>query len=93
MRRLVDCRPKFCLTPFILSPVPSPKFPGVEPGTRAAALPDAGVKLPSGLLATLGRPARESACECERVNDMQLGSVLALTSGPDLSRAIHDPGQ
>ena len=69
-----------------------PEIPGVEAGTRAAALPDAGVKLPSGLLATLGRPARESACECERVNDMQLGSVLALTNGPDLSRAIHDPG-
>jgi hypothetical protein len=68
-----------------------PRIPGVEPGTRAASLPDAGVKLPSGFLATLGRPARESACECERANDLQLGSVLALVSGPDVSRAIHDP--
>ncbi len=65
-------------------------IPGVEPGTRAAALPDSGVKLPSGFLATLGRPMRESACECERANDLQLGSVLALVSGPDLARAISD---
>ena len=65
-------------------------IPGVEPGTRAAALPDSGAKLPSGFLSTLGRPARESACECERANELQLGSVLALVSGPDLSRAIGD---
>lgn len=66
------------------------KIPGVKPGTRAAALPDSGAKLPSGFLSTLGRPARESACECERTNDLQLGSVLALVSGPDVSRAIND---
>ena len=67
------------------------KIPGVKPGTRAAALPDSGVKLPSGFLSTLGRPARESSCECERTNDLQLGSVLAFVSGPDVSRAIGDP--
>ena len=66
-------------------------IPGVKPGTRAAALPDSGVRLPSGFLATLGRPPRESACECERVNELQLGSVLALVSGPDVSRAVGDP--
>ncbi len=66
------------------------KIPGVPPGTRAAALPDSGVKLPSGFLTTLGRPARESVCECERANDLQLGSVLALVSGPDLARALSD---
>ena len=66
------------------------KIPGVKPGTRAAALPDSGVKLPSGFLSTLGRPARESACECERANDLQLGSVLAMVSGPDVSNAIND---
>ena len=66
-------------------------IPGVAPGTRAAALPDNGITLPSGFLETLGRPARESACECERANDLQLGSVLALVSGPDLSKAINDP--
>ncbi|MEM7315622.1 MAG: DUF1549 and DUF1553 domain-containing protein, partial [Planctomycetota bacterium] len=65
-------------------------IPGVAAGTRAAALPDSGAKLPSGFLSTLGRPVRESACECERGSDLQLGSVLALVSGPDLSRAIHN---
>ncbi len=67
------------------------KIPGVPSGTRAAALPDSGVKLPSGFLSTLGKPARESACECERSVDLQLGSVLALVSGPDVARALNDP--
>src|SRR5205823_5541563 len=67
------------------------KFPGVPPGTRAAALPDSGVELPSGFLTTFGRPARESACECERTSGMQLGPVMALVSGPTLGDAIADP--
>ena len=68
------------------------KFPGVPAGTRAAALPDSGVELPSGFLTTFGRPARESACECERSSGMQLGPVMALVSGPTLGDAIADPG-
>jgi hypothetical protein len=44
----------------------------------------------SGLLATLGRPARQSACECERSSDIRLGSVMALLSGPTVSGAIND---
>lgn len=68
------------------------KFPGVAPGTRAAALPDSGVELPSGFLDTFGRPPRESACECERTSGMQLGPVMALVSGPTLADAIADPG-
>ena len=67
------------------------KIPGVAPGTRAAQLPDAGVKLPSGFLANFGRPARESACECERSSGLQLGPVMALVSGPTVSDAISDP--
>ena len=66
------------------------KIPGVPVGTRAAALPDAGVKLPSGFLANLGRPPRESSCECERTNGLQLGSVMALISGPTVASAIGD---
>ncbi len=66
-------------------------IPGYEPGIRAAELPDAGARLPSGFLATLGRPPRESVCECDRTNELQLGSVLALVSGPDQARAINDP--
>jgi WD40 repeat protein/mono/diheme cytochrome c family protein len=67
------------------------KFPGVPPGTRAAELPDSGVELPSGFLTTLGRPPRESACECERAGGLQLGPVMALVSGPTIAEAIADP--
>src|SRR5205807_6872915 len=67
------------------------KFPGVPAGTRAAELPDSEVELPSGFLTTFGRPARESACECERSSGLQLGPVMALVSGPTISDAIGDP--
>ncbi len=69
----------------------SSAFPGVPRGTRAAALPDVGVKLDDGFLANLGRPARESACECERSNDIQLGSIMSLVSGPTVDKAVSDP--
>jgi WD40 repeat protein/mono/diheme cytochrome c family protein len=67
------------------------RFPGVPSGTRAAELPDSEVELPSGFLTTFGRPARESACECERSSGLQLGPVMALVSGPTISDAIGDP--
>ncbi len=67
-----------------------PNFPGVKPGTRAAELPDAAIDVSSGFLANLGRPARESACECERSADLGLPSVMALLSGPAVSGAIND---
>src|SRR5262249_20732478 len=67
------------------------RLPGVKPGARAAELPDSGVDLPSGFLTTFGRPSRESACECERSNGMQLGPVMSLVSGPTISGAISDP--
>ncbi len=63
------------------------KLPG---GTRAG-LAAGGTDLPSGFLANLGRPARESSCECERSNDLQLGGVMALLSGPAVGDAIGDP--
>src|SRR6185295_9978737 len=68
-----------------------PNFPGVKAGTRAAQLPDSAIDVAGGLLASLGRPARESACECERSSDIGLGSVMALLSGPAVSGAINDP--
>ena len=55
-------------------------------------MPDSGVELPSGFLTTFGRPARESACECERSSGLQLGPIMALVSGPTLGDAIADPG-
>ncbi|MFT3878711.1 MAG: DUF1553 domain-containing protein [Gemmatales bacterium] len=67
------------------------KIPGVPAGTRAAALPDVGVELPSGFLATLGRPVRESACECERSSGLQLGPVMALVNGQTIAEAVGDP--
>src|SRR6185369_10576895 len=67
------------------------KIPGVKPGTRAAQLADAQIKLPDGFLGNFGRPVRESACECERSNEVQLGPVMALISGPTVGDAISDP--
>ncbi len=65
-------------------------IPGVAPGTRAAQLPDVAFNLPDGFLNNLGRPVRESACECERSHDLQLGPVMALVSGPTVGTAIGD---
>ena len=67
------------------------RIPGVPDGTRAEALPDAGIGSPDGFLANLGRPARESVCECERATGLQLGSVMALISGPTVEAAVSDP--
>ena len=68
------------------------EIPGVPAGTRAAALPDVGVATPDGFLANLGRPVRESACECERSSDLQLGPIMALVSGPTVGTAIASEG-
>ncbi|MEM8953431.1 MAG: DUF1549 domain-containing protein [Verrucomicrobiota bacterium] len=68
----------------------TPAIPGAKPGMRAVELPDAALDLKSGFLANLGRPVRESSCECERANDVQLGAVMALLSGPAVADAIGD---
>ncbi len=69
----------------------TPRFPDGAEGIRAAQLIDSAVDLPGGFLATLGRPPRESACECERSNDIKLSSVMSLLSGPAVAQAIQDP--
>jgi hypothetical protein len=66
------------------------RLPGAA-GTRATQLPDSAIDLPSGFLAALGRPARETACECERSSDIRLGSVMSLLSGPAVAEAVGDP--
>ncbi len=66
------------------------KLPGYKPGTRAAELPEPGTQMAGAFLQTFGRPARESACECERTSGVQLGPVMALISGPVISDAIAD---
>ena len=67
------------------------RLPGVPAGTRAAQLLDSNVKVPGGFLDLLGRPPRESACECERSSGMMLGPVLAMVNGPVIGDAIRDP--
>src|SRR5262249_53186689 len=67
------------------------KLPGLPPGSRAAQLPDSNVNLPGGFLELFGKPARESACECERSGGMNLGPILAMVNGPIVADAIKDP--
>jgi len=69
----------------------TPNIPGAKPGQRATQLADSAMDVGSGFLATLGRPARQSACECERNSEVRLGSVMALLSGPTVSGAINEP--
>ncbi len=67
----------------------TPDIPGAGKGVRASQLPDAQIDLKSGFLANLGRPVRESACECERSADLQMSAVMAFLSGPAISDAIE----
>jgi Protein of unknown function (DUF1549)/Protein of unknown function (DUF1553) len=67
------------------------KLPGLPPGARAAQVLDGSVDLPSGFLDLFGKPARESACECERSSSMMLGPVLNLVNGPIVGDALRDP--
>ncbi|MBI2806134.1 MAG: DUF1549 domain-containing protein [Planctomycetes bacterium] len=67
------------------------RIPGLPPGARAVQTIDSSVQVPGGFLELMGRPPRESACECERSSGMQLGPVLSLLTGPVLNDAIKDP--
>lgn len=67
------------------------RLPGLPPGARAAQLLDSRQDVPGGFFVQFGKPARESACECERSSKMMLGSVLNLVNGPVPAAAIHDP--
>ncbi|HWB04006.1 MAG TPA: DUF1553 domain-containing protein, partial [Verrucomicrobiales bacterium] len=65
----------------------------ILPGSvRASQLADSQAGTPDGFLNNLGRPARESACECERHSDLQLGPIMALVSGPTVGDAVSAPG-
>jgi hypothetical protein len=55
-------------------------------GTRAIDLPDEAV--PSHFLDVFGRPARNSACECERIDDPALGQTLELVSSDELQTKL-----
>ncbi len=67
------------------------RLPGLPPGSRAAQLVDSNVELPGGFLDLLGKPVRESACECERSGGLNLGPILAMVNGPIVGDAIRDP--
>ncbi|MFO0817304.1 MAG: DUF1549 and DUF1553 domain-containing protein [Pirellulales bacterium] len=70
------------------------KFPNVAGefpvGTRAIELPDEAV--PSHFLDVFGRPARNTACECERVDSPALGQTLELVSSQELQRKLTQAG-
>jgi hypothetical protein len=55
-------------------------------GTRAIDLPDEAV--PSRFLDVFGRSARNSACECERVDAPALGQTLELVSSPEIQEKL-----
>ena len=68
------------------------EFPGQPAGTRAQQLPD--TKVASAFLDAFGRPLRRSAsCECERIQDPNLGQALELLNGNELhERVVSDAG-
>jgi hypothetical protein len=61
--------------------------PGKFPvGTRAIELPDENV--PMNFLDVFGRPARTSACECERSDDPALGQALELINSTEIQKKL-----
>ncbi|HUY34788.1 MAG TPA: DUF1549 and DUF1553 domain-containing protein [Pirellulales bacterium] len=66
-------------------------LPGMPAAYLATQLPDSGVALADGFLNLFGKPARESACECERSTGVMLSQALNLVNGPTIALAISDP--
>jgi hypothetical protein len=64
-----------------------PALPEVPPDTRAEQLVDPHISK-GGFLDLFGRPARESACECERRADLSLPQALNLVNGETISDAV-----
>jgi hypothetical protein len=68
-------------------PTPFPGGPGVFPlETRAIDLPDENVA--SNFLDVFGRPARTSACECERSDEPALAQALELVNSDEIQRKL-----
>jgi hypothetical protein len=61
-------------------------FPGLPKGTRAIQLPDESVS--SYFLDVFGRPARETACECERPREANLAQALHLLNSTDVQGRV-----
>src|ERR671912_294973 len=66
-----------------------PRFPEVPENTRASQLVDPHIGR-EGFLDVFGRPARDSACECERRSDFSLPQALNLVNGKTISDAVAD---
>jgi hypothetical protein len=64
------------------------RLPG---GARASQALDGGAGASAAFLDLLGKPPRESACECERTSGLMLGPVLSLVNGAVVAEAIRDP--
>jgi hypothetical protein len=62
------------------------EFSGVPQGTRAIDLPDENVA--AHFLDIFGRPARMSACECERVDAPALTQALELVNSAEIQRKL-----
>ena len=71
-----------------LTGTPTP-WPGLPVGTRAIELPDDG--FPSAFLDGFGRPKRQSACACERLDDPSLGQSLILVNSPEIQAKLSSP--
>ncbi|MCC6509011.1 MAG: DUF1549 domain-containing protein, partial [Pirellulaceae bacterium] len=63
-------------------------FPGLPVGTRALELPDENVA--AHFLDVFGRPARMSACECERVDAPALTQALELVNSNEIQRKLTE---
>jgi hypothetical protein len=64
-----------------------PVLPEVPPDTKAEQVVDPHIGK-EGFLDLFGRPARESACECERRADLSLPQALNLVNGTAISDAV-----
>jgi hypothetical protein len=68
------------------------KFSGVPAGARAIQLWDSRVR--HDFLKLFGRPARTTACECERVGEPTVAQVLHVLNSPEMqARLSHDGGR
>ena len=61
-------------------------FPGLPPGTRSIDFPDENVA--AQFLDVFGRPARMTACECERVDAPALHQALELVNSSEIQRKL-----
>src|SRR5262249_46900895 len=63
-------------------------FPGLPVGTRAIEIPSPDFN--QGFLDTFGRPARLTACECERGTASTLAQAIELFNGPMIQKKLAD---